>query len=299
MLKIDYSLPKHLEQVRPFTALVRKLNCYANLTPDDLSCLASMIGPRRTVEANRDIIRSGEHDSRAFVVDSGWVCTYTLLPDGSRQIIDIGIPGDIMGLRNVLLQGRNTHLTALVSSTLYPISTQGLLRTIEQKGKLAEAILWSACLDTATLVERLVDLGRRSATERLAHFMLELHERLHMVGLCTDHTFLCPLTQCVMADVLGLTTIHLNRTLRALRDAGMVTFRGGIVDIHDPVRLARLAGYEASSVHHLHGEPIAQSPPLLQPLSYAPPAHPTDQMYSHAINSTISQQNPHEAGQVK
>lgn len=112
--------------------------------------------------------------------------------------------------------------------------------------RLGAAILWAASRDEAMVVEHLVSIGRRSAIERTAHFFLELHERLQLVGLATEREFICPLSQYVLADALGLSAIHVNRVLRQLRERDLLTLKGRRVIIQDLVKLKLPAGYQTS-----------------------------------------------------
>ena len=109
---------------------------------------------------------------------------------------------------------------------------------------LASAFLWATSRDEAVTVEHLASIGRRTAIERTAHFFLELHERLTLVGLADGTEFECPLTQSDLGDALGLSSIHINRVLRKLREIQMLTFHDHKVLIHDRARLMALAGYE-------------------------------------------------------
>ena len=97
------------------------------------------------------------------------------------------------------------------------------------------------------IVEHLVSIGRRSALERTAHLVLELYDRLQLVGLADGDEFDCPLNQYIMADALGLSTIHVNRVLRTLRDRSLMTFRDHRMIIHDFAGLKSLAGYESEN----------------------------------------------------
>ena len=110
--------------------------------------------------------------------------------------------------------------------------------------RLGAAILWAASRDEAMVVEHLVNIGRRNALERTAHFFMELAERLSLVGLANEAEFKCPLSQFVLADALGLTAIHVNRVLRKLREEKLLTFHKGSVRIHDLNRLRKLAGFQ-------------------------------------------------------
>lgn len=100
------------------------------------------------------------------------------------------------------------------------------------------------------VVEHLVNIGRRSAIERLAHLFLELGQRLEMVGLVSSTEFACPLNQYVLADALGLTAIHVNRVLRQLRERGLITVKDQQVIIHDLNALRELAGYDSAYLNH-------------------------------------------------
>jgi CRP-like cAMP-binding protein len=119
-----------------------------------------------------------------------------------------------------------------------------MLRIFSEFPHLGAAILWATSRDEAITVEHLASVGRRSAIERTAHFFLELCGRLFLVGLATEAEFACPLSQSVLADALGLSTIHVNRVLRDLREAKLLTFQDHKVTIHNRIELMALAGYE-------------------------------------------------------
>jgi len=104
--------------------------------------------------------------------------------------------------------------------------------------------MWAASRDEAMVVEHLVSIGRRDAAERMAHFFLELASRLIQVGMGSKTGYACPLSQYLLADALGLSAVHVNRVLRQLREAGMVTFRDGVVTIHDYERLCAFAQFD-------------------------------------------------------
>jgi CRP-like cAMP-binding protein len=117
-------------------------------------------------------------------------------------------------------------------------------RMVTEFPRLGAALLWAASRDEAMVVEHLVSIERRNALERVAHFFMELAERLHLIGLATESEFECPLSQFVIADALGLTAIHVNRVLRQLRDQGLLTVRKKTVTIRDLDGLRILAGFQ-------------------------------------------------------
>ena len=124
------------------------------------------------------------------------------------------------------------------------VSIQYLLRDFNRLPRLAAAVLWAASRDEAMVVEHLVGLGRREPRERLAHFFLELHARLRLVGLATATSFDCPLSQYHLADALGLTAIHVNRVLRGFRETGLMRFQKGKVEFLNLADLVRLADFD-------------------------------------------------------
>jgi CRP-like cAMP-binding protein len=119
-----------------------------------------------------------------------------------------------------------------------------LLDAFSRTPRLATAILWAASRDEAMVVEHLVDVGRRNAAERMAHFLLELGARAALVGMGSKAGFACPLTQYLLADALGLSAVHVNRVLRQLREDGMVTFRDGFVTFDNYARLTDFAQFD-------------------------------------------------------
>lgn len=208
--------------------------------------LASLHKRRRTFVAGRDLVHQGQSDQAAYILASGWACSYKLLEDGQRQIVDFQIPGDFLGLRSVLLNVSDHSIEPVTDIEVTEVHVADLLHAFAQTPRLATAVLWAASRDEAMVVEHLVDIGRRDADERMAHFLLELGDRLALVGLGSKAGFACPLTQYLLADALGLSAVHVNRVLRQLREAGMVTFREGFVAFNDYEQLVNFAQFDPS-----------------------------------------------------
>jgi CRP-like cAMP-binding protein len=210
----------------------------------ELKRLAEMQSKPLTVKRRKQLTQEGQTGHKAFVLLVGWACSYKDLPNGSRQIISFPIAGDCVGLRSVLLRTADHSFSALTDAVVSPVEGTRLLECITEFPRLGAALMWAASRDEAMVVEHLVNIGRRNAIERTAHFFLELAERLRLVGLATETEFKCPLSQFVLADALGLTAIHVNRVLRQLREQDLLTLRKGGVRIHDLGRLRRLAGFQ-------------------------------------------------------
>ncbi len=148
-----------------------------------------------------------------------------------------------MGLRSVLLRTSDHSFAAVTEIAVAEISAHQVTETFQRWPRLGAAVLWAASRDEAMVVEHLVNLGRRDALQRTAHLLVELGLRLEFVGLGTASGFTCPLNQYLLADALGLTAIHVNRVLRALRERNLVTVRGGEVVFHDLAGVRALSDY--------------------------------------------------------
>ncbi|WIV49749.1 Crp/Fnr family transcriptional regulator [Marivivens sp. LCG002] len=224
--------------------LTRKLSAFVALSDVELAVLEGLHKRRRSFVAGRDLVHQGQAAHAAYILSSGWVCSYKLQADGTRQIVDFQLPGDFLGLRSVLLRTSDHSFEPIVDIEAAEVLESDLLDAFEQTPRLATAILWAASRDEAMVVEHLVGIGRRDAETRIAHFLLELKSRLTLLGIGSKEGFDCPLTQYHLADALGLSAVHVNRILRQLRENGLVTFRDGRVAFHDYSRLVDLAEFD-------------------------------------------------------
>ena len=224
--------------------LAKKLSTFLQLSPQELKCLAEMQSVQLKVKRGKQLTLEGQTGHKAFVLQAGWACSYKDLANGKRQIISFPIAGDCVGLRSVLLRTADHSFSALTNAVVSPVEGSHILKCITEFPRLGAALLWAASRDEAMVVEHLVNVGRRSALERTAHFFMELAERLNLVGLATEAEFKCPLSQFVLADALGLTAIHINRVLRQLRERDVLTLQKGTVKIHDLHGLRELAGFQ-------------------------------------------------------
>jgi CRP-like cAMP-binding protein len=235
------------------TPLARKLSKFVDLSSDELACLADLQSRRRAVAAMTEIVYEGQTDHGVWILQEGWANSYKLVPSGNRQIIGFPLPGDFMGLRSILLRTSDHSFESLTNAVISEVPRQRLIDMFQRFPRLAAAILWATSRDEAMVVEHLVNIGRRSAIERVAHLFLELGHRLGMIGLVSSSGFACPLNQYVLADALGLSAIHVNRVLRQLRERGLITVKAHQVIIHDLDGLKDLAGYDSG---YLNGDPL-------------------------------------------
>ena len=226
--------------------LARKLNSFVQLSAAELACLADLQAKPVRVKSGKELVHEGQTGHVAYILQAGWACSFKLLPDGGRQIINFPLPGDCVGLRSVLLRTSDHSFSALTDVVVSSVEATRMMQIFNEFPRLGASILWAASREEAMVVELLVSIGRRSAIERTAHFFFELWERLRLVGLATDTEFECPLNQYVLADALGLSAIHVNRVLRQLRERRLLTLKGRKVIIEDADALKALAGYQES-----------------------------------------------------
>jgi CRP-like cAMP-binding protein len=230
--------------------LARKLSAFVALSDEDLAMLDRLHQRRRKFVAGVDLVHQGQDDQSAYILAKGWVCSYKLLPNGGRQIIDFQIPGDFLGLRSVLFRTADHNIEPVTAVEASEVIITDLLDAFANTPRLATAVLWAASRDEAMVVEHLVGIGRRNALERTAHYLLEFSARLRLVGLGTKEGYDCPLSQYMLADALGLSSVHVNRVLRQLREMGLLTFQKGHVTIDDFDGLTALADFDKAYLDH-------------------------------------------------
>ena len=228
----------------------RKLSAFVALSEVELDALEQLHQRRRSFVGGRDMVYQGQSSQAAYILAAGWVCSYKLQPNGTRQIVDVQVPGDFLGLRSVLLRTSDHSFEPIGDIEAAEVLAGDLLDAFVRTPRLATAILWAVSRDEAMVVEHLVGIGRRSADARMAHFLLELASRLTLVGMGTKDGYDCPLTQYHLADALGLSAVHVNRVLRQLRERGLATFRDGRVTLHDHPGLVELAEFDAAYLDH-------------------------------------------------
>ncbi|MGO4387655.1 Crp/Fnr family transcriptional regulator [Microvirga sp. 2YAF29] len=239
---------------------VRKLRHGARLTREDEVILTRLAQPVRTVSARGDIIPEGSSSRFLPLIVEGWACRYRLLPNGKRQIISLFIPGDLCEPFGVLPRFMDQPLAALtpVTAALVPLSAIGSL--VRHNPRINEAFWWDLLVASTIEREHVVSLGRRTATERLGYLFCELHLRLEMVGLVNGLSFDMPVTQADLGDVLGLSTVHVNRSLQELRLTGLISLRGRSLTLQNLEGLRELSFFDADYLHTsilFHSEPMA------------------------------------------
>ena len=237
-------------------ALVLKLQHFLTLPDRDKEWLDSLVNRQDEFPAHADIYRQNEVPLGILVIVAGHACRYKILPDGSRQILDFLFPGDMTELHSLLLTTTDHGVLSLGATTVARVDRERLIGGLIEHPHLAVALWWSTLQGRAILRERITAIGRRDAYSRVAHLLCEMFERLRLVGETTDAAYVLPVTQVELADALGLSEVHANRTLRRLEGEGLIVYRGRHLSITDLDALKRAASFDEAYLH-LEGAPEA------------------------------------------
>lgn len=229
--------------------LLRRLTVLMPVSTAELAALQHSAGPTRLYRPHEDLAREGECDPNVRLLVSGFAFRCRVLPDGRRQILSYLIPGDLCDPRQLLLPAATHTVSTLTSASVVPFAREEILRLIERFPRIGQALYSVALVEEAISREWLVNIGQRTALERIAHLLCEIFTRMEIAGL-TDHGRCeLPLTQVELADSVALSTVHVNRTLQELRRRGLMSLSSGMLEIHDFDALRALAGFTAGYLH--------------------------------------------------
>jgi len=235
--------------VGPTSALALKLAAFTKLSEDDRHALARAITNVRTVDARRDLTTEGERPRFVHVILEGWASAYKTLPDGKRQIVAFFVPGDFCDLNVYVLRQRDHSIGAVSRLKVAMMSPDEMASLTVGRPGLTQALWWEGLVTAAIQREWMLNLGQRTARERIAHLLIELYLRLRTVGLTRDGGCDFPLTQNDIADATGLTAVHVNRTLQELRREELIELERKQLQIFDLARMMDGAMFNANYLH--------------------------------------------------
>lgn len=235
--------------VDPVHRLILKLKARDALDPREEQRLRDAVSSVEDFPAGKTLVRAGATLSHSMLVVDGFLARYKDLADGARQIQEIHVGGDFTDLHGFILKRLDHNVGTLTRARIAMVPHEALLRISEDEPHLSRLLWFSTLLDSAIQREKIVSVGRRAALARLAHMLCELHVRLDIAGLAQDGSFALPLTQLDLGDAAGLTSVHVNRMLKQLRDDRLVTARGGTVTIHDAQRLRQIAEFDPAYLY--------------------------------------------------
>lgn len=229
--------------------LYQRLSFYCDLGPAEKQALHKLETRQRAYAPGEDILRRGDKPDHVFFIKEGWAVRYVTLEDGRTQILNFMLPGDIFDLQVFLESEADHSVSAVTRVTTSLVDSRAILQLFAQGSPLAAAMWWATVQEEGVLREQIVRNGRRTARERVAHLLLELHRRARLVGNGDEDSFTLPISQILIADALGLSFVHVNRVLRSLEKEQMISRRKGLLILEDRGRLIDMSGY---SEEHLH-----------------------------------------------
>ena len=232
--------------------LMRKMQQLGPIPEDERQRLGDLMsGERQRYEPGQDLARHGERPSDCKLITEGFVCRYKALGNGQRQIVSFHIPGDIVDLSSLML-GRMDHAVGAVTPVEAVAIPHATLRGWTERHPLLAQMLWrDTLIDAAVFREWVVNVGRRSALQRVAHLMCELVTRLRAAGLARGPSCELPLSCFDLSDATGLSAVHVNRTLQRLSLERLVEMRDQAMVVLNGDGLKRVADFDPAYLHHV------------------------------------------------
>lgn len=233
----------------PVHRLLLKLRARDEVSEHEEGVLRASVSEVVEFPAGKTIVRSNTPLSHSTLTLEGIVARFKDLAEGQRQIQELHVAGDFTDLHGFLLKRLDHNVGALTRVRLALVPHEAVRRITEEEPHLARLLWFSTLIDSAIQREKILSVGRRAALARLAHILSELDVRMDVVGLVEGGTFSLPITQLDLGDATGLTSVHVNRMLKQLRDDRLVTFRGGAVTVHDLARLQQVAEFDPTYLY--------------------------------------------------
>ncbi|TCH98125.1 Crp/Fnr family transcriptional regulator [Roseococcus sp. SYP-B2431] len=230
--------------------LIRKLQNFVRFSEAEEMELQRLVSERRSVRGpHEELLSQGMPPDRSYVVLQGWACHYRDLSNGRRQITALCLPGDLC-LGRVSVMSRLSHsIGSLSAVTLGQLSPGAVEELLAAYPRIAQAMAWQSEVQESIQREWVVNLGQRGASERMAHLFCEIHWRLRLVDLVEGDSCEMPLTQADIAEIMGLSAVHVNRVLQELRSAGLIVLRGRSLRIPDLAALREAAMFDPVYLH--------------------------------------------------
>jgi len=229
-----------------------KLRARDEVSAEEEAAIRAAVGEIREHGADQTIVRAGEVVRHSTLLLEGLMCRYKDLRSGERQITELQVAGDFLDLHAFTLKRLDHSVMTLTPCRVAIVPHERLTEITERFPHLTRVYWFTTNLDAAIHREWVLSLGRRTAIARVAHLFCEMLARLSLVGLADGDSYELKLTQTDLAECLGLTAVHINRTLKDLREQGLVEFRGSRVQIFDLAGLQRVAEFNSAYLYLEH-----------------------------------------------
>jgi CRP-like cAMP-binding protein len=228
-------------RVSCFECALRACGLFNPVNRNELAVIDDIKRDHLSLPAGAEIVRAGQASGELYTLYAGWAFRFKTLPDGRRQILNFLLPGDLLGLQAAMFEASQYGIEALTDVELCLLPRRKVWELFGQMPELAFDVTWLGAREESRVDENLLSAGRRSAAERIAALILILYKRAEALALVKDRTFAFPLSQQHIADALGLSLVHTNKTLARLRRMGTHTQRNGSLTLTHPDVLETLA----------------------------------------------------------
>jgi CRP-like cAMP-binding protein len=230
-------------------ALITKLKLLGRLDPADTAALASLPVREETARAGTYLVREGMQVVECCVLLKGYACRNKLTSEGRRQIVSFHIPGDVLDLQHLLLDRADHNVQVITDCTVARIPAEALRDLARARPNVATALWRDTLVDASIFREWVLNVGQRDARARIAHMLCEFAFRRSVAGLGEVDRFELPMTQEQIADATGMTPVHVNRMLGAMRADGLISRDKRQIEISDWAELKRAAGFDPAYLH--------------------------------------------------
>lgn len=213
-------------------------------SPEELKFVSNFKRGELVAEPGSMILAEGAHSAQLFTLLSGWAFRFKTLEDGRRQILNYCLPGDLIGLQGSVIGAMEHSVEALSPAVLCVFQRDRLADLFRNYPGLGFDVTWLASREERMLDENLLSVGRRSALERAAYLIAFIHDRAKSVGMVDARGLMIPITQQHVADTLGLSIVHTNKTLKRLSQLGLIRWHDRACEVLDPAGLTDIAQWQ-------------------------------------------------------
>jgi CRP/FNR family transcriptional regulator, anaerobic regulatory protein len=222
----------------------QRLSTFRNLTASELAFVSKFKLGEIELAAGETLLHEGENSTYLYTLLSGWMFRHKSLPDGRRQILNYSLPGDFVGMQSAVFKEMQHSVETLTDVRLCVFSREKVWNLYSTQPGLGFDLTWLVSREEKMLDDHLVSIGRRSALERTAYLIMLLYNRVQDLKLLEGDGFDAPINQQHVADTLGLSIVHTNKTLRKLYDLGVIRWKQGTLTVLKPKELMLIARYE-------------------------------------------------------
>jgi CRP-like cAMP-binding protein len=237
--------------------MIRRIESVFTLTDDERQALENLPMQIAVIKGDQDIVREGDHPSRSCLILGGFTATYKITKGGKRQIVAFGIAGDIPDLQSLHLKTLDISIGTLTQCRMGFITHDDLRDLCTRFPRIAAAFWRETLIEGATFREWVANVGQREAYNRMAHVLCELMTRLRAVGLVEGYSCNLPITQGELADAMGITAVHVNRVLQAMRAEGLIEMKGDRLNVPDWERLKHVGEFDPTYLHLENPDAVA------------------------------------------